>query len=62
MILAPKHSLLILMVTLGRLYLRRRSLPTTKAARGMNRVRQTRSDSIEHRLFRRITSIYAISS
>ena len=50
-------SLLILMVTLGRLYLRRRSLPTTKAARGMNRARQTLSVSIEHRLVRRITSI-----
>jgi hypothetical protein len=31
--LAPKHSLLILMVTFGRLYLRRRSLLTTKTAR-----------------------------
>jgi hypothetical protein len=30
MILAPKLSLLTLMVTLGRLYLRRRSLPVAK--------------------------------
>ena len=71
MILEPKLSLLTLMVILGHLYLRRKSLPVAKGKSWNappSKLREVVGPSrpcartlIEHRLFRRITRFNASS-